>query len=68
MNNNQVKSIDTAPRDGREIMILGRLNPAPDAPTEWVLGHFIDTQGWWCGKDSALVKIYGAFLWKPSLN
>jgi hypothetical protein len=58
------KPIDTAPRDGSEIMIFGRLSQASDTPKEWIRGRFIDTQGWYSGPNNALHQIYDPSLWK----
>jgi hypothetical protein len=65
MSNNDGKSIESAPRDGQEIMILGRLNLASDAPRQWILGRSDGALGWCSGADNALVQIHGASLWKP---
>jgi hypothetical protein len=61
---NQERPIDTAPRDGRTIMIFGRMSPAPDSPIKWNTARFITPQGWCAGPDNGLVQIYEPTKWK----
>jgi hypothetical protein len=58
------KSIDTVPRDGREIMIYGSFDPG-GTRREWIRGRYFESSGWYSGPDSALVPIHAVSLWKP---